>query len=92
MSDQLTVWSEGMRDGIPAGMLHWGEVSEPTLCGKTEGLYVTDLDMASALAAGQKAGYGTYPLRWVRRLCSPFGALQCNPAFLADTNQQVGNS
>ena len=61
MSEQLTVWSEGMRDGIPAGVLHWGEGGELTLFGKTEGLYVTDLDMASALSAGQKAGYGTYP-------------------------------
>ena len=62
MNDPLTAWSEGMgEDGAPAGKIHWGEVGQGTLCDKHDGMYVTDLDMTAALAAGKDAGYGVYP-------------------------------
>lgn len=69
MSNQLTVWSESMdEDGKPAGMLHWGEVGKGPLCDKSGGMFVTDLDMNAALAAGRKAGYGVYPCATCGRL------------------------
>jgi len=62
MSDRLSAWSEAMaEDGTPAGMIHWRAEGEASLCGRQDGMYMTDLDMVAAPAAGGKAGYDVYP-------------------------------